>query len=365
MKKTIAFILIMILILSVTGCKKQKYPPVESSKEEAQVVMTLQIEKDKYEVRYELYRALFLSNRASVDGGDQSVWSGENKDRYISEINEIIIEKAAKIYSVFHLAKSLGIDPYAKDIDEQIKEYIRISIEGDGETLGFGGNYEEYLKFLSDLGLNYSTQELMLRYSILLERIDEYYKGKNDEALGYINSKYNLSDEELRSYYFGDDSVRVIHAYMQEGVGGNTLSKMEDIRKGISSAESDIDASLYIINHTLVTPTDLIINKKVSGITVGKYSIDENYSSYRSAAFSLEVGETSSVIEINDGTKGYYVIRSIEKSEEHYTMCNEEIKLSFFDNLISKRLTEISDELVNGATFEKNYQEVNHGDISI
>ena len=365
MKKILVFILIIILALSATGCKKQKYPPVESTKEEAKVVMTLQIENEKYEVKYELYRALFLSNRSLVDGGDRSKWSGESKDEYIAQINEIITEKAAKIFSAFHLAKSLGIDPYSKEIDAQIEEYIRISVEGDGQTLGFGGNYEEYLKSLTEAGLNYSTQELMLRYSILLEKIDEYYKGRNDDALGYVNSKYNLSEEELRSYYFGDDCVRVIHAYMQDGVGGDTRAKMEEIRCGISSADSDINAALYIINHTLVTPTDLIINKKVSGITVGRYSIDESYEAYRASAFSLSPGETGNVVEINDGTKGYYVIHALEKSEEHFEMCKEEIKLSFFDNLISKRLTEISAELAQKSTFEKNYQDINHGEISI
>ena len=205
----------------------------------------------------------------------------------------------------------------------------------------------------------------MLRYSILLEKIDEYYKGRNDDALGYVNSKYNLSEDELRSYYFSDDCVRVIHAYMQEGVGGDTRAKMEEIRRGISSADSDINAALYIINHTLVTPTDLIVNKKVSGITVGKYSIDETYEAYRASAFSLSPGETGDIVEINDGTKGYYVIHALEKSEEHYNMCNEEIKLSFFDNLISKRLTEIAGELTSNHAFEKNYQDINHGDISI
>ena len=365
MKKAIVLILILLITFGAVGCRSNKYPPQKSTKEESRVVMTLSLEGEKYEVKYELYRALFLSNRTSVDGGDRSVWSGESKDTYIAEINEIIKEKAARIYSAFHLAKILGIDPYSKEIDEKISEYIKISVEGNGETTGFGGDYDAYLKSLSDAGLNYSTQELMLRYSILLEKIDEHYKGKYDENLGYVNSKYNLSDEELRSYYFGNDSVRVLHAYMQDGVGGDTVAKMESIREGIVSSESDIDAALYIINHTLVTPTDLIINKKVSGITVGRYAVDESYLAYRSAAFSLGIGETSAVIEVNDGTKGYYVIHTLEKTEDHYVMCNEEIKESFFDNMISKKLVDITEGLKSSATYDNNYNEINHGDISI
>ena len=364
MKRITSILLLIITLFTLVGCKS-KYPPVESTEEEAKTVYTLEYGGKRYEIKYELYRALFLSNRSTVDGGDRSVWEGENKDAYIAEINEIIKEKAAKIYSAFHLAKSLDIDPYSKEIDQKIQQYIELSVDGGGDSIGFRGDYDAYLMSLKDSGLNYAVQELMLRYSITLEKIDEYYKGKEDDALGLIDSKYSLSDEELRAYYFGDDCVRVLHAYMQDGVGGDTKAKMESIKAGIASSESDLDAALYIINNTLVTPTDLIINKKVSGLTIGRYALSEEYADYSASTFSLSPGETGEVVEVNDGTKGYYVIRALEKTEEHYLLCTDEVRQSFFDNLISKSLIDISKRLCESAVFEKDYLEIDHARISI
>ena len=152
---------------------------------------------------------------------------------------------------------------------------------------------------------------------------------------------------------------------MQDGVGGDTKAKMESIKAGIASSESDLDAALYIINNTLVTPTDLIINKKVSGLTIGRYALSEEYADYSASTFSLSPGETGEVVEVNDGTKGYYVIRALEKTEEHYLLCTDEVRQSFFDNLISKSLIDISKRLCESAVFEKDYLEIDHARISI
>ena len=90
MKKLTSIVLIIatlvLSILSLASCTKNKYTPVESTAEEKKVVMTLSIDSDKYEVKYEIYRALFLELRDEVYGGDRSVWSVENKAEYIEKI---------------------------------------------------------------------------------------------------------------------------------------------------------------------------------------------------------------------------------------------------------------------------------------
>ena len=92
-KSVIAVLLIVASLLSLFGCKKEKYPPVESTEEENKIVMRLQYQDKTYEVKYELYRAFFLNYKSQVDGGDESVWSGDNKAEYINKINELITAK--------------------------------------------------------------------------------------------------------------------------------------------------------------------------------------------------------------------------------------------------------------------------------
>ena len=102
MKKLLILLLIASLCLGFVGCSGN-YAPVPSTDEELKTVFTLKHNGETYEVKYELYRALFVALKPSVDLGDDSVWSGENKDEYIEKINEIF-------------------DTYAKQIVAQIPE---------------------------------------------------------------------------------------------------------------------------------------------------------------------------------------------------------------------------------------------------
>ena len=117
MKKIVCLILTLVSIFMLAACKEEKYPPVASTEEEKQTVMTISFEGEKYNVRYELYRALFLTLKESVDKNDDSVWNGENKDKYINEIDTLIKERVSEIYSTFHLCKKLGIDVYSKNLN--------------------------------------------------------------------------------------------------------------------------------------------------------------------------------------------------------------------------------------------------------
>ena len=76
MKKIIAFLLSLIILAGLTACSGGGYEPVPSTDEEARVVMTLECDGKSYDVKYELYRALFLSHRDELDGGDRELWSG-------------------------------------------------------------------------------------------------------------------------------------------------------------------------------------------------------------------------------------------------------------------------------------------------
>ena len=101
MKKIISAVLVLISILTLTACTK--YKPQKSTKEESETALTLSIGETKYDVPYEVYRTFFLNYRDVIDGGDHSVWQGAEKDKYIKDIESVIIPEIAEIYSVFHL----------------------------------------------------------------------------------------------------------------------------------------------------------------------------------------------------------------------------------------------------------------------
>lgn len=363
MKRILTALLLIATLTSLFSCK-EKYKPVKSTKEESKVVMTVSADGKKYDVKYELYRAFFLNNKSAVDGGDSSVWSGADAEKYISRINRLIAGDAATIYSTLHFAESLGIDPYSKDFEEKITEYVRIGVEGNGDVKGHGGDYDAYLASLKEMNLNYSVSVLLIRYQLALEAINEYYSGKVDEVLGNLGSDYEIKEDDVRSYYFGDECARVLHIFYQDGVKND--EELENIRTAISGADSDLSVALYIINNSMGLESELIKDKKVTGSIVGKYALDSTYySAYTDAAFSLSVGMTSEIIKIKGENPGAYVIYKLGKSEEHFNDNYSVIRSSYIDNMVGKNLAEIKSDMTGSVSYTAKYDEIIHPSISM
>ncbi len=364
MKKITAIFLFLATVLCLFSCS-DRYKPVKSTKEEARVVMTLSLGGEEYEIKYELYRAFFLSFKSDVDGGDPSVWSGDRSGEYIDKINELIKENCATIYSALHHASTIGIDPYSKEFDEQIEEYVRIGVEGNGDTVkGHGGDYGAYLESLKKMNLNYSVSTLLIRYQLTLEAITEYYGGRVDEVLGNVGGEYEIKREDVESYYNSDECARVLYIYYPDGI--KTDEELLTVKDALSLKESDLDVALYIINHSMGLESDLIKNKKVTGSIIGRYALNDlYYSEFTKAAFDLKLGEVSDIIKIGGDSAGSYIIYKLDKTGEHLTEEYETVKSSYIDNLIGKKLDITKSELLLSAELTKNYSDIEHSSIKM
>lgn len=367
MKKILFLLSLIVLSLSLFGCK-ETYEPQKSTDEESRVMFTLELDRKRYDVKYELYRALFLNNKAYVDGGESEVWQGENKEEYIEKINGIILKSASDIFSAIHTADKLGYNVYSKDADKKVTEYIRLSVEGNGADLLGYESYEKYLESLKMRNLNYSVSDLLIRYSLALEAINEYYLGRED-ALGDSSSDISFTEENVKEYYYSDECRRVLRAFIGEGV--RTKDEVMALREQLASAESPTAVALLIIQNTATTATDLLDeNDEVSGIVIGKNELDEiYYSNYINQIFETEVGETSEVVEINsvnDGTSdGYYIIYGLEKNDAHFEAHYETIAQSYIGNEIGRVLKNNAKTLSENAKFTERYNTIEHYRISM
>ena len=365
MKRILCFALALTLLLSLFGCSN-KYKPVESTKEESRVVLTLTADGQKYEVKYELYRALFLANRDAVDGGDSSVWSSDRKDEYIARVNEIIVAHAAKIYSTLHVAAELGFEPYSKTADDAVKESVKGAVEGDGSQDGYG-SYEEYLEGLKKSYLNYSVADLLKRYSLALEYIDEYYRSEPD-VLGNPTAKYEYTREDVSAYYSSNDCARVLVAYFPAGV--RSYEDVEAFREDLAVMDNYHRAA-HILGNTSANAYDLIAidgngNDCVSGSVIGRSALDKEYSSYTNAIFALEDGEISEIIELQ-GTDadGYYLVCRIDKDQAHFDLCYDAIASSYLDQIIGSSMSSTLDAMIASVHYPSAYNDVVHAQISM
>ena len=361
MKKRILSIFILIgLILSLFACEPE-YPPVESTKEELQTVMTFTIEGETYNVPYELYRAFFLLLKDEIDGGDSSVWSGKDKDEYIEKIDKRITENLSEIYSVFHVAKRVGIDLYSEENEEALDNYIKAGVEGgivDSMSFeGFGGDYNKYLEFIKELNFNYSAHRTMLRWALGSELIDYYYIGDSE-----TEGELKYTEDDVRDFYFGDDSARVIEGYFAEGSTAFTKDELISLRNEVAAAESEEAAALLIINKSLTVGDDIL-----RGSIIGKYSRPPLfYSELTEAALSLSVGECAELIEVSTAFEnGYYIIYKAEKSEENFEQCYDEISRIYLKHRIGKLLSEAQDTLIKSARITDTLKNLDRAEVKM
>ena len=368
-KRITSILLILVFAVSLlSSCAdKDFYPEIESTEEEKRVVFKFNVGEEVYEVRYELYRTLFLTYKKEVDGGDNSVWTSANAKQYIDRIDRMIIDAAANIFTVLHLAKEAGFDPYSDEVNTTIREYVKRSVDGyedDGVSIkGFNGDYNAYLDSLKAVYMNYSVQTLIYRYAIAYDKLLLHYYGNvsednpNEQTQGAI--KY--TDETLRDYYYGNDSVRVILATINSKYISE--ERAQEIRYNIASYSTETSVINYIISATSTTAADAQI-----GLLIGKYAMDSTLFSntLATAAFNLSYHETSPVINYDvNGETYYYIFYRTDKSDTYFENNKDAIIASYMGNEIGRMLSEGKSEVESRVVREALMSELDRSSIAM
>ena len=345
--------LLFALLFSFFGCaKKAEYPPVESTEEERATVMTMTDGNRSVDVPFELYRALFLTYRETFDGGDTSLWSKDGSDALFARINEKIFTETAEIYAALSAARDIGFDPYGKEAEAKISAYIKAGVEGgyiDGMSVEGHGSYEKYLAYLESQHLNYSVQVLLFRYLISMRAVQDYYLGTLDK---YGNEKTAPklvpTEEDLRSYYFGEDSVRVLWIFLDGR--SYSASRAKEIRDAVAAKSDETAVANYMIGQTTTPGSEVL-----AGHTIGRYTLPSSYyEEVTRAAFSLAVGETSAPLATSTGTEsGYYILYRGEKSEENFLFSKDSVKENYLQNEIGKIFASKSESMKKSAEMTK------------
>ncbi len=367
MKKITGLILIlsMLFTAALTSCGGE-YPAVESTGKEATVLFTLDIGDDSYDVKYELYRAFFLTYKSEVDGGDATVWSGNDKADYVARINEIILPKIANIYATINLAEKIGVDFSSKTVKNQVDEFIEISVEGgvynDQSVSGYG-SYDDYLDALKSMNLNYSVQVLLYHYAIAQSEIAEYYIGTLNEdnftpdaTEGHL--EYTRAD--VKAFYESDECVRVLRAFVQDSIEAE--QKAASIREKMLNASGTSAVSIVIIQNTFMSEAEAF-----GGMVIGRHSLDSNnYGEMTKAAFELEPGDVSDVLKIMTGDEnGYHILYRADKSDAHF----DEYYVDILDSYLNQKIGEmINDRVVDSLSdveYKSAYGNLDYSGISM
>lgn len=380
MRKIIATLLVLATAFTFAACKKDKktvYPAVDSTEEESRTVMTLSVDGDVYEVKYELYRAFFLTYKDQIADGNPDAWTGEDKDVYVERINDLILDRITEIYAAFAMCKRIGFDLYSDDVEGKIKENIRISVEGGSygsSTVEGFDSYDDYLEALKDMNLNYSVQVLLFRYAIAIDAIDTYYIGtaaSDDVNYDITLGALTYTKEDVKEFYDSDDCVRVLRASFQKGISYTPFEKAESLKNKIVDAagknhtleEKEEDVRYAIIGSNLYLNDAELRN----GYVMGRYNLERGYyGDMTDAAFSLSEGEVSDPISIvTDVEDSYYILYRTYKSDAHFEENYESIKYVYLRDIVGEISHGVASEMKKSATFSDYLKNINHSEIGM
>ena len=258
---------------------------------------------------------------------------------------------------------------YSAEVEKQIEEYIRISVEGDTASGIDGyGNYDKYLEALKNDNLNYQAQVLLYRYSIAVDEIQNYFIGNLTEDgtdIDTVNGKLSYTIDDIRSFYYSDECLRIMRAYINSDyfTPEEAADKAERLRNNIIYAKSsgDTAVALAIVQNSTSSMPD------VERGVIAKNNLNKlYYADLTEAAFSLELNEVSEIVPISDNLGGgLYILYRAEKNEEHFEKYYNYILYTYLTNIIGSKHEECASQLLESASFTEEYNSIVHSAINM
>lgn len=347
-----AWLALTFIFTSLVSCgSKSVTDGAESTEEELRVVGKI----GDYEVSYDEYRYVVLSCRDILSAKyGENIWKDESvAATYEDELREMVARKITANYAVLIMCDENGFTDAlknkdaVKEVNMQIEELlcmyayhngieVEVSEKGDG-TLRYkyeaGGVDKVYKYFREDLANSYLTERVM-RLTLGVEFAFE----KLLTILTVEKNQVIYLDEDIEAYMQSDKFICTRHVFIENDAG-------ESVDANRQLAETVLDM------YNSGTSMDQLIGSKYNDdVTTSYYGAyftrGEMDEEYENAAFGLEVGEVSGIVETADG---FYIIERCEKSTE-YMIANfetfaDQITYAIVNDMVRARQAELKIEL--------------------
>lgn len=314
-RKTAALLLCFTMLLtgSLTGCKNTD---LSSTEEESTPVMTIA----GYDVPYELYRYVAMNYKSQYESGlteqeAAELWLGEDGAVLLAELNEHTIETLRNLYATVSLAAEYDLTPDSALISETV------STRMDEIYEGYDNDNSAYLEAITPYYMNDSVYRFLTQNDVLTEEL--FY--------AMLNRGDIISDEDTLNDMIHSDRFIRIKQILISVDNGNTAEEnkatAEELYRQLEDG-ADFDALVAEFSQDLYQ----------WGNDDGYYITDGvRYEAFEEAAFSLEVGEYSGVIETE---AGYSILKRYEKEEKYLTNHFDDLCQEYFDSAYNALLQE-------------------------
>ena len=291
MKKLTAFLSAACLLFTaafLTSCSDGR-DILASTDREKVVVLTADGEDVPYEMYYYIAGMLKTSYEERY-GAD--CFTGADSADYRSMFEDEVTATLKNMYATVSACRAYGIDP-----DEEGISYY-VDYEMDKVYASYGGDYAAYKEAISEYCMNDAVYRFIVRNDVLAETLMARMTEKGD---------IERDPEKIREIFSGDGMVRVknlLIKYTDTRTDAESKTLAESLKERLDGGE-DFDTLLNRYGEDLF----MFSNPDGYYVTRGNY-----HEEFEDAAFSLDIGEYSGVIET---PAGYSIVMRCEKDEEY------------------------------------------------
>lgn len=277
-----AALCLLLLASALTGCSASR--PISSSDEELTAVGSV----GGYEVLFEELRYVTMQYRRGLESEyGEGIWDNEQTAAaHRDELYELVTRNLTANYAVLSLCDEVGISIDNETIQDAVKEYM------DGLVSEVGGrkNYkaslaeqsltDHFMRFI--VGVDYCQNELFYSYT---------------EDLSLIET----DNDKIYEYIMSGGFVRTLHVYIQNDEGDDVA---------LNRAAAGKVHEQLVAGTSITTLIGSNVNEDYDLTTTNGYYFTrgEMVEQYEQAAFALEIGGISDVVETSSG---FYVIQRL------------------------------------------------------
>lgn len=305
-----------LLCASMTACAKVR--PIKSSAEEMTPVGTVA----GHEVLYEELRYLTLKYREAMAATyGETIWdTAESREQYRAELEKAVFDNITSNYAVLALCDEVQIKHTEKVIEEAVQQQVQATVD----ELGGKKIYREQMaaEYLTD-----HLYRFILAVSICESELLYVYT----DDLGLIER----DESKIYDMIMGGDFARTLHIYIENNEGDS----VEENRALAASIRAEIDQGTSF--HTLIGrhSEDFYMTT-----THGYYfTRGEMIREYEDAAFALQIGEISDVLETSSG---FYIIQRLEPQADyvmsHLSELIDQYQYAMLYSMIDAKQAELS-----------------------
>ncbi len=338
--RALSLLLVLLLLLSSLVSCGERYKLRAPTEKESTVMMTL---GEKYDVTFDMLYTFF--HRECADRKlKASDFSGEGGNALLAEVLAAASASLTEIYGFFSAAEEVGIDPFGKETEKEIKAWLKLTVEGgqigSDRIEGFE-SYDAYLTYIrKNLFMNDAVNREMFRATVCEELLTDYYE-----------NEHRYSSADVEAFFESEACIHLVWLLRDKTEGGLDAAENEKligkVRQALLAGNVNGAVSLTTVSAPL--------------FYMGRYTKDRAYYGVLiDTAYSLAVGETSEVIELGNA---FYVLKRLPKEEDDLETLYTEIEALYLADTLYGKVYDEADLLLQSIVYTSEYDALTPADF--